>query len=136
MAGVSRPNAVGPVPDALYSIKLPLPPAEHTVKVVPRHSAAYWTKVTAGQISPGVDPLTLSSALWRGLKGNEPYPTTTPSAERMASGSKLLAKGTRAISSGDFRLPRRAIGLSAAWRSTLATALVSSLYSLGGPRSI
>jgi DNA-binding beta-propeller fold protein YncE len=65
------------VPDILRSTKLPLPPADHAVRVLPKHSAAYWTKAMAGQDFSGpdrIDPLTFNRALWRGLKGDQPYP--------------------------------------------------------------
>ena len=65
------------VPDVLRSTKLPLPPDEHAKVAFPRHVAAYWAKTMAGQDFSGpdrVDPLTFNRALWRGLKGDEPYP--------------------------------------------------------------
>jgi DNA-binding beta-propeller fold protein YncE len=68
------------VPDVLYSTKLPLPPADHASKTVPKHSAAYWTKAMAGQDFSGpdrIDPVTFNRALWRGLKGDAPYPDKT-----------------------------------------------------------
>jgi DNA-binding beta-propeller fold protein YncE len=85
MSDVFDPNAAtwsykSIVPDVLYSTKLPLLPATHARIARPRHSAAYWTKVMAGQDFSGpdrVDPVTFNHALWRGLKGDEPYPAAT-----------------------------------------------------------
>jgi hypothetical protein len=71
--------------DVLRSTKLPLPPADHASNAVPRHSAVYWTKAMAGQDFSGpdrVDPVTFNRALWRGLKGDEPYPATPTGADR------------------------------------------------------
>jgi hypothetical protein len=65
------------VPDVLYSTKLPLPPAHHAVNALPKHSAAYWAKTMAGQDFSGpdrIDPVAFNRALWRGLKGDAPYP--------------------------------------------------------------
>jgi DNA-binding beta-propeller fold protein YncE len=65
------------VPDVLRSTKLPLPPASHAQVSYPRHPAAYWSKTMAGQDFSGPDRTDASSfnrALWRGLKGDVPYP--------------------------------------------------------------
>lgn len=72
------------VPDVLYSTKLPLPPAEHTLNAMPKHSAAYWTKAMAGQdfsAPDRVDPVTFNRALWRGLKGQVRYPGAPKGAD-------------------------------------------------------
>jgi hypothetical protein len=72
------------VPDVLRSTKLPLPPAEHARVAFPRHSAAYWTKTMANQDFSGpdrIDPATFNRALWRGLKGDTPYPATRAGAD-------------------------------------------------------
>ena len=65
------------VPDVLHTTKLPLPPADHALADVPKHSAVYWSRAMAGQDFSGpdrVNPTTFSRVLWRGLKGNEPLP--------------------------------------------------------------
>jgi hypothetical protein len=70
------------VPDVLRSTQLPLPQAAHASVAYPKHSVAYWTKVMAGQDFSGpdrVNPMTFYRALWRGLKGDEPYPATNRS---------------------------------------------------------
>jgi DNA-binding beta-propeller fold protein YncE len=72
------------VPDVLRSTKLPLPPADHAYHAIPRRSAKYWTKVMAGQDFSGadrIDPSTFNRALWRGLKGNTPYPSQPRSGQ-------------------------------------------------------
>jgi len=66
------------VPDVLRSTQLPLPQSDHAVRAAPRHSAAYWTNATAGQDFSELDRVDFASfnrALWRGLKGDEPYPS-------------------------------------------------------------
>lgn len=65
------------VPDVLRSTKLPLPPDAHAKIAYPRHSAKYWARATADQDFSGPDRLspTFSRELWRGLKGNTPYPS-------------------------------------------------------------
>jgi DNA-binding beta-propeller fold protein YncE len=45
--------------------------------VKPKHSASYWKRVTAGLDFSGADqvpPETFNRIVWRGLKGNRPYP--------------------------------------------------------------
>jgi hypothetical protein len=65
------------VPDVLRSTQLPLAPAQQTKIAYPRHSAEYWANAMAGQDFSGPDrinPVTFNRALWRGLKGERPYP--------------------------------------------------------------
>ena len=79
------------VPDVLYTTKLPLPPPDHAVADEPRHSAAYWAKVTASQDYSGpdkVDPTKFGQALWRGLKGNTTYPILHRSEEKGESAAQ------------------------------------------------
>jgi hypothetical protein len=83
------------VPDVLYSTKLPLPPAIQANNTAPKHSAEYWTRAMAAQdfSSPDqINPVTFNRALWRGLKGNEPYPTTSTGTNLRANREQLLAK--------------------------------------------
>jgi DNA-binding beta-propeller fold protein YncE len=71
------------VPDMLRSTKLPLPAADHAYNATPRHSAAYWSRVMSDQDFSAVDrvdPATFNHALWRGLKGDAPYPKEAPPA--------------------------------------------------------
>jgi DNA-binding beta-propeller fold protein YncE len=68
------------VPDVLRSTKLPLPPSDRASIALPKHSPAYWTKAMIGQDFSGpdrVDAATFNRSLWRGLKGDEPYPRIT-----------------------------------------------------------
>jgi DNA-binding beta-propeller fold protein YncE len=72
------------VPNILRSTQIPLPSDEHARIEYPAHSAAYWTKVMAGQDFSGadrIDPVTFNRALWRGMKGRERYPTTRSGAD-------------------------------------------------------
>lgn len=83
------------VPDVLRSTKLPLPPTDHASNAVPTHSAAYWTKVMAGQDFSGPDrgdPVTFNRALWRGLKGDTPYPAARAAADLRENRARLLGK--------------------------------------------
>jgi len=99
MSDIFDPNAAewsykAIVPDVLRSTKLPLPPDEHAKVAFPTHSAAYWVKVMAGQDFSGpdrVNPVTFNRALWRGLKGDEPYPDT-PTADLRKKRERLLGK--------------------------------------------
>ena len=52
-------------------------------RIKPRHSAAYWGKVTAGfdfSEADRVPPARFNKVLWRGLKGSKPYPFDTQGA--------------------------------------------------------
>ena len=65
------------VPKVLRSTRIPLPPDAHAGIEYPTHSAAYWMNAFAGQDFSGpdrVDPVSFNRALWRGLKGDVPYP--------------------------------------------------------------
>ncbi len=74
------------VPDVLRSTKLPLPPSDRATNVQPRRSVAYWTKVMAGQDFSGPDrihPETFNRALWKGLRGDEPFPSMAKHSIRL-----------------------------------------------------
>ena len=68
------------VPTVLRTTQLPLPPvttAEAGCAVHPRRSAAWWTQAMAGQDFSQEDRLNTPAynhALWRGLRGDAPYP--------------------------------------------------------------
>jgi len=64
------------VPDVLRSTKLPVPSSGRGYTMLPKHSAAYWTKAMADQDFSGPDRVNpmFSRELWRGLKGDSPYP--------------------------------------------------------------
>jgi DNA-binding beta-propeller fold protein YncE len=71
------------VPKVLRSTRLPLPADAHAEIEYPAHPAAYWVKAFAGQDFSGpdrLDPNTFNRALWRGLKGGAPYPSTKRAA--------------------------------------------------------
>ena len=90
------------VPDVLRSTKLPLPPAETARVAIPRHSSAYWAAAMAGQdfSEPDrIDPTTYVRALWRGLKGDEPFPAIIETgADLRTNRAQFLAK-TRSANS-------------------------------------
>jgi DNA-binding beta-propeller fold protein YncE len=75
------------VPNILRSTQLPLPLGGRASIAQPKHSAAYWAKAMAGQDFSAVDrvdPTTFNRTLWRGLKGDAPYPlerSKAPSSE-------------------------------------------------------
>jgi hypothetical protein len=65
------------VPNVLRSTQLPLPPDEDAKIEYPKHSAAYWVRAMKGQDFSGpdrIEPASFNRALWRGLKGDTPYP--------------------------------------------------------------
>jgi DNA-binding beta-propeller fold protein YncE len=101
MANVFDPNQAAwsfkaIVPNVLRSTKLPLPPDDHAKIVFPRHSAAYWTKVTANQDfseADRIEPSSFNRELWRGLKGPVPYPATRAGSDLKANGDHV-AKST------------------------------------------
>jgi len=81
------------VPNILRSTQLPLPPDAHASVEYPVHSAAYWTKAMAGQdfsYVDRIDPGTFNRALWRGLKGKEPYPVARSGADLRDNRQPLL----------------------------------------------
>jgi hypothetical protein len=62
----------------LYNTSLPLPPkAAHLRIPKSTHDAGYWAAVTKGldfSDADLVDPLVYNHILWKGMKGNRPYP--------------------------------------------------------------
>ena len=63
--------------------------------VKPKHSAAYWEKATAGfnfEEADMVPTLKFHQVMWKGLKGNTPYPTPVRSATQPPSASAIAAK--------------------------------------------
>ena len=68
------------VPSVLRSTKLPLPTAPQACNERPRGSSEYWARVMADQDFSELDRIDVTSftrTLWRGLKGDTRYPTTT-----------------------------------------------------------
>jgi len=83
------------VPNILRSTKIPLPPEEHASIEHPTHPSAYWIKAMVGQDfskADHVDPVTFNRALWRGLKGGEPYPVTRDGADLRANRQAILER--------------------------------------------
>jgi hypothetical protein len=99
MSDVFDPNAgtwsyKAIIPDVLRSTKLPLPTADQARIAFPRHTAAYWTKVMAGQdfsAPDRIDPETFGRALWCGLMDGAPYPAAT-GGELKANRARLQSK--------------------------------------------
>ena len=88
------------VPDVLRSTKLPLPSSAHGCIEMPRRSNEYWAKAMAGQDFSAPDqtePVSFSRALWRGLKGDEPYPVAVTGADLRAN--RRQAAGIRSAGS-------------------------------------
>lgn len=81
------------VPDVLRNTQLPLPAALHACNVSPAHSSEYWAQTMAGQdfSKPDrIDPVTFNRALWRGIKGDAPYPAGTSGEDFRENRSALL----------------------------------------------
>ncbi|MFI4974431.1 MAG: hypothetical protein ACHP84_07835 [Caulobacterales bacterium] len=82
------------VPAVLRTTQLPLPPAKlgEACVVRPAHSAAYWARAMAGQDFSQEDRLDTAAynrALWRGLKGDVPYPRARDGRD-LSQGRALL----------------------------------------------
>ncbi|THD77553.1 MAG: hypothetical protein E7812_15590 [Phenylobacterium sp.] len=81
----------------LRTTKLPLPPADArdaACMVKPKHGPAYWAAAMAGQDfsqEDRLDTAAFNQALWRGLRGSEPYPTARSGADLRAHRDQLLA---------------------------------------------
>jgi DNA-binding beta-propeller fold protein YncE len=77
----------------LYNTQLALPPmAAGLVVPKPAHDARYWARVTKGMDFSDadlVDPARFNRILWKGLKGNRPYPLAPAESEH---GEKSGAK--------------------------------------------
>jgi hypothetical protein len=79
------------VPNVLRSARLPLPPDVRAKTEYPKRSAAYWTKAMASQDFSGpdrLDPASFNRALWRGLKGEVPYPAVRTGEDLRGKESK------------------------------------------------
>ena len=104
MADVFDPNAAptwsyrARIAPVLRTTKLPLPPAPSAAAacaVKPTHDGAYWAKVMAGQDFSQEDRLDTGAynlALWKGLKGDAPYPAARSGRDLRANRAALLAK--------------------------------------------
>jgi hypothetical protein len=86
------------VPAVLRTTQLPLPPAtpaEADCPAAPPRSAAYWAAAMKGEDFSREDRLDTpkyNRALWRGLKGNAPYPARRDGRDLRRSRDELLAK--------------------------------------------
>jgi DNA-binding beta-propeller fold protein YncE len=85
------------VPAVLRTTQLPLPPAsaaEAGCPVKPPRSGAYWAAAMAGQDFTDEDRLDTpryNRALWRGLKGDAPYPARRDGRDLRQNRAALLA---------------------------------------------
>jgi len=85
------------VPAVLRTTQLPLPPLTAAEAACPARrprSAAYWAAAMAGQDFSSEDRLDtprFNRALWRGLKGDAPYPSARDGANLRADRPALLA---------------------------------------------
>ncbi|MDB5477433.1 MAG: uncharacterized protein JWP49_2944 [Phenylobacterium sp.] len=83
------------VPAVLRSTQLPLPPAREACLARPAHDAAWWSAAMQGQdfhAEDRLDTAAFNQALWRGLRGNEPYPHARHGADLRANREQLLAR--------------------------------------------
>ena len=84
------------VPSVLRTTLLPLPPAttaEAGCTVRPRRSAAWWAQAMAGQDFAPEDRLNTPAynhALWRGLRGDAPYPAARGGRDLSQNRAALL----------------------------------------------
>ena len=97
------------VPAVLRTTSLPLPPAETAALDchLPMRSASYWRAAMRGQDFSSEDHLDTASfnlALWRGLKGDAPYPTLPDGRDlRQGRAALLLASDVATDKSCDAR---------------------------------
>ncbi len=85
------------VPEVLRSTTLPLPNSKTAERgcATPLRSAAYWTASMKGQDFSREDHLNTPAynlALWRGLKGDEPYPSSRSGRDFRPDRAALLAR--------------------------------------------
>jgi len=85
----------------LYSTKLPLPPKPPGL-AMPKsaHTARYWARAMKGmdfEAEDRVDPLDFNHILWKGLKGNKPYPAATTGLDLRLNREALLARYRRSL---------------------------------------
>jgi hypothetical protein len=82
------------VPAVLRTTGLPLPPARQACLARPTHDAAWWAAAMKGQDFSSEDRLDTAAfnrALWRGLRGNAPYPAARTGVDLRAHREQLLA---------------------------------------------
>jgi DNA-binding beta-propeller fold protein YncE len=83
----------------LYGTRLPLPPKPAGLAVPnAKHNAKYWARATNGmdfEEEDRVDPLDFNHILWKGLKGNKPYPAAATGLDLRLNREALLARYRR-----------------------------------------
>jgi DNA-binding beta-propeller fold protein YncE len=107
------------VPSAyLLDTELPIPPPaaqqalERSGGIIPKstHPAAWWEAQTKGMDfskADHVDPQTFNLVVWKGMKGNVPYPSTRSGANLRQNRTELLKKA--AIESTASRQPEKTV---------------------------
>ncbi|WP_321476411.1 hypothetical protein [uncultured Paludibaculum sp.] len=87
--------AAAPAP-MLYNTKLPLPPKPAGLVIPkPAHKASYWVRAMKGmdfEAEDRVDPQDFNRILWKGLKGNKPYPASTSGRDLRQNRKELLER--------------------------------------------
>ncbi|QOY91514.1 phosphoesterase [Paludibaculum fermentans] len=80
----------------LYNTKLPLPPKPAGLVIPkPAHKASYWVRAMKGmdfESEDRVDPQDFNRILWKGLKGNKPYPASTTGRDLRQNRKELLER--------------------------------------------
>ena len=92
------------VPAVLRTTSLPLPPQGSAQTVCrPRHDGAWWAAAMAGQDFSAEDRLDTGAynlALWRGLKGDAPYPVGRSGRDLRRGRASLLPHGAPTLNCG------------------------------------
>jgi DNA-binding beta-propeller fold protein YncE len=81
------------VPGYLRATTLPLPPATTAEAACPAHSPDYWRTAMKGQdfrAEDRLDTAKFNAALWRGFKGDAPYPDARTGEDLSKDRAKLL----------------------------------------------
>jgi len=99
----SRWNFTASIPAVLRSSTLPLPaePEKHAGNgcfETPRRDTAWWTQAMRGQdfsAEDRLDTVRFNQALWRGLKGAEPFPVLASGRDLRSDRAGLLAETQR-----------------------------------------
>jgi YVTN family beta-propeller protein len=80
----------------LYNTKLPLGPKPAGLVIPkPAHKASYWVRAMKGmdfEAEDRVDPQEFNRILWKGLKGNKPYPASTTGRDLRNNRKELLER--------------------------------------------
>lgn len=92
------------VPTVLRSTKLPLPPAtdsgarNRAQTAMPGHDSTYWSQQTRGydfSVEDNIDSAAFNQVLWRGIRGNEPYPSERDGKDLSRNRRALIRKNSQ-----------------------------------------